>query len=164
MIRFDSNICIFEDSEGATLCRRPLPKVTQKSTKNQTSNQTRFSLKMEPPGTPKGHLKSQKIIPNPPRERMGKPSHRVPEKTGSWTLPGTSPCLSRTVPAMLLARSTRCLWTTFSTTLGSILAPFLSPWAPKWRLGNEKKCPENTSKNYRAKNPGKWSKHPPNRV
>ena len=132
--------------------------------KSELAKNTRFSLKMEPPGTPKGHLKSLKIIPNPSRECMGKPSHRVPEKTGSRTLPGTSPCLSRTVPAMLLACSTKCPWTTFSTTLGSILAPFLSPWAPKWRPGNEKKCPENTSKNYRAKSPGKCPKRPPNRV
>ena len=141
MTRFVSKSADSEDSGGPRPYHRPLPKVTQKSTKNQTANQTRFSLKMEPPGTPKGHLKSQKIIPNPPRERMGTPSHRVPEKTGSWTLPGTSPCLSRTVPAMLLTRSTRCLWTSFSITLGSIWASFRTRWAPKGRPGGEKEAP-----------------------
>ena len=131
VMRFDSNICILEDSERPRPWRRPLPKVIQKATKNQTSNLTAFFSENGIPRGPTGHLKSQKIIPSPPRERMGKPSHRVPEKTGSWTLPSTSPCLSRTMPAMLLTRSARCLWLTLFVTLSIILAPFLSPWAPK---------------------------------
>ena len=33
--------------------------------------------------SPKGHPKSQKIVPNPPHERMARPSHRIPEKSDS---------------------------------------------------------------------------------
>ena len=61
---------------------------------------------------------------------MERPLRGVPKKV----LPG--PYGSRTVPAMVLACSTRCLRIIFSMTVGIILGPFLALWAPKWYPGD----------------------------
>ena len=116
---------------------------------------------MAAPGTSKRHpnpKKSPQILLETPMET---PSQRALEKSGSWTLPGISPYASRTVPAMVLACSTRCLRTTFLLTLGLLLAPFLGPWAPKWRPGGEKGPSQKTLKNDLAKSSKKCPKHPP---
>ena len=79
----------------------------------------------------------------------------------SRALPGTSPYASRTVPAMVLACSTRCPRTSFFIILGSLLTPFSALWAPKWRLGAKKGRPQNTSKNDLPKNQKMSPKYPP---
>ena len=102
---------------------------------------------MTPQGTPKGHPKSRKILFDPswdPKRRAFAPRA---EKSVSRALPGTSPYASRTVPAMVLACSTRCPRTIFFIILGSLLTPFSALWAPKWCLGAKKGRPPKTSKN-----------------
>ena len=73
---------------------------------------------------------------------------RRPEKGGSWTLPGIPPYASRTVPAMLLACSTRYLRARFWLYFGSILGAFWGPWAPKSRPGSEKEASKKGSKKH----------------
>ena len=116
---------------------------------------------MMPRGPRKGDPKSQKILLDTSRSPSGETVAQRLEKSASRALPGTSQYASRTVPAMLFACSGRWLRTCFFITFGSLLAPFLALWAPKWRPGAKKGRPQKTSKNDLPKNAEMSPKYPP---
>jgi hypothetical protein len=109
---------------------------------------------------PKGDLKSQRIVPNFPRDLLGKTLRRAPEKIDSWILPRACEYASRTMPAMVFACSSKCLQTTFFITFGFLLASFLAAGAPKSRPASAKEAAQKTRKNGLCVEPGvarKWA-------
>ena len=97
-------------------------------------------------GHPQGHLKSCKILLDPSRDPSVEVFAPRSEKSVARALPGTTPYVSRTVPAMVLACSRRRVRTFFFITLGSHLAPFSPQWASQWGPGAKKGPPPKTSK------------------
>ena len=80
---------------------------------------------MAPKGSPRILKNRKKSVRASLQNLPASPSRRDREKSGSRTLPETSPCASRTVNTMVLARSTKCFHTFFFITFGLLLAPFL---------------------------------------
>ena len=116
----------------------PSPNWIKNHLKIRPQKRHRFSLKIEPQGTPKVHQNPKKSAQIHLGMPMEAPSQRARQKSGSWILPGRSQCRSSTVNTMLFVWSPRWLQTTFLLTLGLLRAPFLGPWAPKWHPGSEK--------------------------
>ena len=79
---------------------------------------------MLPKGPPRILKNCKKFVCAPLQNPPESPSRRDREKSGSRTLPETSPCASRTINTMVLAGSTKCLQTFFSSLLGSFWHPF----------------------------------------
>ena len=137
MTKYDANSADSEDSGRPRPFRRPLPKVSQKCTKNRTQNKTHFFIKNASQGTPKILKHRNKSIRAPLQNPPESPSRRNREKSGSRTLPETSPCASRTVNTMVLARFTKCFQTICFINLGFISTPFLALRAPTNHSGAE---------------------------
>ena len=105
---------------------------------------------MLPKGPPRILKNRKKSVRAPLQNLPESPSRRDREKSGSRTLPETSPCASRTVNTMVLARSTKCFHTFFFITFGLLLAPFLPLRGHANHLGAEK---ERSKKNVKKTSP-----------
>jgi len=135
-----------EDPGSHTPSAGPCQKSPKSHLKIRPQKKRLFSPKMMPRGPRKGDPKSQKVLLDTSRSPSGETVAPSLEKSASRALPGTTQYASRTVPAMVLARSRRCQRTPFFITFGSHLAPFLALWAPKRRPGATKGRPPKNNK------------------